>query len=299
MVRATVLASVLLCLPSSAFSEPSTRQAEVNGVVIPYQEEGSGEAIIFVHGGLSGPAVWGPVRAATGKKYRSISYTARYFGSAPWPDDGRNFTYATHADDLARLIEKLNAGPAHLVGWSFGGTVATLAALKHPSLVRSLTLYEPGLVSVLPAETPAGKTAREDRARVLGPAAAAAKAGDAVQSARLLYEAVYQLPSGGFDSIPPAIQTAVLENARTRPLAVTAPPETVSCEDLRAFPKPILVMSGEKSQPNFSLISEGVANCGQKTQRVVMHNVNHDGPVRDPDQFIAALLAFLAQHQGH
>ena len=60
----------------------------------------------------------------------SSRYTQRYYGSAPWPDDGRNFSFATHADDLARLIEKLNAGPAHLVGWSYGGGVATLAALK-------------------------------------------------------------------------------------------------------------------------------------------------------------------------
>ena len=50
--------------------------------------------------------------------------------------------------------------------------------------MRSLTLYEPTLVSVLPAESPEGKTAREDGARIFGPAAAAAKASDAVEVAR-------------------------------------------------------------------------------------------------------------------
>ncbi|HVD72724.1 MAG TPA: alpha/beta fold hydrolase, partial [Xanthobacteraceae bacterium] len=72
------------------------------------------------------------------------SYTQRYYGSTPWPDDGKNFNLATHAEDLAKLIQSLNAGPAHLVGWSYGGAVATVAAPKNPSLVRSLIVYEPG-----------------------------------------------------------------------------------------------------------------------------------------------------------
>ena len=100
---------VSFLIPASATSAPAVKEVEVNGVVVPYEEEGSGDAIVFVHGGLSGPAVWGPVRAATGKKYRSISYTQRYYGSAPWPDDGKNFNLATHADDLAKLIQSLNA----------------------------------------------------------------------------------------------------------------------------------------------------------------------------------------------
>ena len=275
MVRTSVLASLLLSLviPSSAISAPLPKQAEVNGVVLLYEEEGSGDAIVFVHGGLSGPAVWEPVMAATGKKYRSISYTQRYYGSAAWPDDGKNFSVATHAEDLAKLIESLNAGPVHLVGWSYGGVVAMTAALKNPSAVRSLVLYEPGLLSVLPEDSPEGKVAREDRAKFIGPARAAAKTGDAVQAARLMYEGIYQLPPGGFESMPQATQARVLESARTLPLAFAAPPPDIACDHLKAFTRPTLVMRGEKTQAYFALISEGIANCVPGAQRVVMQNV--------------------------
>jgi pimeloyl-ACP methyl ester carboxylesterase len=289
---------VSLLIPATATSAPAVKQVEVNGVVLPYEEEGSGDAIVFVHGGLSGPAVWGPVRAATGKKYLSISYTQRYFGSAPWPDDGKNFNLTTHAQDLAKLIESLKAGPAHLVGWSYGGAVATIAALKNPSLVRSLILYEPSLGSVLPADSPEGKRVREDRAKAFGPATAAAKAGEAAQAARLLYEAIYQLPPGGFEGLPQSTKAAVLENARVRPLSVAAPPPNVTCDALKAFTRPTLVMRGEKTQPFFALVSEGVANCVPGAQRVIMQNVNHNGPVRDPDAFSAAVLEFLAKRQS-
>src|SRR5262245_32731536 len=184
---------VFFVVPGTTTSATGGNDVEVNGVVLPYEEEGSGDAIVFIHGGLSGPAVFAPVKAATAQKYRSISYTQRYYGNAPWADDGKHFSMATHADDLAKFIGSLNAGPVHLVGWSYGGAVATIAALKNPSLVRSIVLYEPSLVSVLPAESPEGKAAREDGAKIFGPSRAAAQAGDAAQAAKLLYEGIYQL----------------------------------------------------------------------------------------------------------
>ena len=80
-------------------------------------------------------------------KYRFVAHTQRYFGTEPWPDDGKNFSIATLANDLATFITSLNAGPVHLVGWSYGGAVAMQAAVKNPSLVRSLILYEPAASS--------------------------------------------------------------------------------------------------------------------------------------------------------
>jgi len=43
------------------------------------------------------------------------------FGTEPWPDDGKNFSIPTLADDLATFITSFNARPVHLVSWSFGG----------------------------------------------------------------------------------------------------------------------------------------------------------------------------------
>ena len=152
----------------------AAKEVEVNGVRLQYIEQGSGEPIVFVHGAPHDLRAWEPVREAIAKRYRFIAYPQRYFGTQPWPDEGQNYSTATHADDLAKFITALNAGPVHLVGWSHGGVVAVTAAISDPSLVRSLILYEAGMVSVLPVESPEGKIAREDRARMFGPVAAAA-----------------------------------------------------------------------------------------------------------------------------
>ena len=44
------------------------------------------------------------------------------------------------ADDAAGLIEALDLGPTHVVGASMGGFIAQTVAVRHPGLVRSLTL---------------------------------------------------------------------------------------------------------------------------------------------------------------
>jgi pimeloyl-ACP methyl ester carboxylesterase len=307
MVRTSVLASLLLSLviPSSARSAPLAKEADLEGVRLAYVEQGSGEPIVFVGGGLSDLRTWEPVREEIakrddeGKAYRYIAYTQRYYGTGRWPDDGKNFSVATHADDLGKLIASVAGGPVHLVGYSYGGLVATTAALKNPALVRSLALYEPALVSVLPVESEDGKAAREDRARFDGGAVAAAQSGDSVRAARLFLEGVFQLGPGGFERLAPAVQTRALDNARVMPFMLAAVQSaTTTCGMLQGFTKPTLVMRGEKTQKYYALINEGVSKCLPNAQQVVLQNVNHNGPVRDPARFTAALLAFLAKGRG-
>jgi pimeloyl-ACP methyl ester carboxylesterase len=275
------------------------RTATVNGVRLQYVEQGAGEPIVFVHGALSGPGAWDPVREEIAEKYpyRFITYSQRYYGTGPWQDEGQKFSVATHADDLAAFITSLDAGPVHLVGWSYGGAVAAAAALKNPSLVRSLVLYEATILSVLPPDSPEGRAAREDRAKLLDPVIAASKAGDAVRAIRLMYEAVYQLPPGGFDRLPQANQSRVLDNARTIPLLVEAlATPAITCHALRNLSRPTLVMQGEKTQAFYALITERIGKCVPGAERVVLPNANHAGPVRDSAAFAAAVFDFLSKH---
>jgi pimeloyl-ACP methyl ester carboxylesterase len=46
------------------------------------------------------------------------------------------------ADACAGVLETLGTGPIHVVGHSMGGKVALWLALRHPGLVRSLTVVD-------------------------------------------------------------------------------------------------------------------------------------------------------------
>ena len=61
---------------------------------------------------------------------------------------------ASYADALARLIEVVDLGPAHVAGLSWGGTVALELYRRHPALVASLIMMDTyaGWKGSLPAE---------------------------------------------------------------------------------------------------------------------------------------------------
>jgi pimeloyl-ACP methyl ester carboxylesterase len=287
---------VTLLIPITAISAPAAKEVEVNGVRLHYVEEGAGEPIVFMHGAFSDLRIWEPIRDEVAKRYRFIAYTQRYFGTEPWPDDGRNFSIATDADDLARFITSLGAGPVHLVTRSRGGAVAIAAALKHPALVRSLTLHEPGLFSMLPADSAEGKAAREHRNTYVGPAVAAAKAGDSIQAVRLFFEGEYQLGPGGFDRLPQSARTMLLENARTAPLLFGAsPPPPTTCDMLKTLNHPTLVTHGENTHTANKLINEKVSKCIPGARQVSFPNLVHDAPSRDPAAFTGAVFEFLSR----
>jgi pimeloyl-ACP methyl ester carboxylesterase len=144
-----IVISGSLTLQAWAAESLQTRQLHVNGVDLSYLDQGTGAPVVFVHGAFLDLRFWQPQRQAIAQQYRFIAYTSRYHGTAAWPDTGKDYSAATHAADLAAFLRQLNAGPVHLVGHSYGGLLATLVAVEHPELLRSLTLAEPGIGALL------------------------------------------------------------------------------------------------------------------------------------------------------
>lgn len=287
---------VLLLAPegaSRAQSAPRSMQASVNGVTLVYQEQGDGAPVVFVHGCCTDNRAWDAQRQAIAPHYRFIGLNMRYFGTAPWPDDGSKFSHQTHADDIAAFVRGLNAGPVDLVGWSYSGPIVMLVVLQHPELVHSLTIHEPSSVSFLndPARV---KIAGEDRQAALAPAIAAAKAGDFTGAARLTPAGVNHQPDF-WDTTTPEIRSMFLDNARTWTLLLAAPPQPpTTCDMLRQIKIPVLITYGEDTRTFFRIAAEGAASCIPGAQFVAVPG-RHLAIAQQPDAFNAALLRFLAK----
>jgi pimeloyl-ACP methyl ester carboxylesterase len=284
-----------LAVQAWADVSPQMRQLRVNDVDLSYIEQGTGAPVVFVHGAFADIRYWEPQRQAVATQYRFIAYNYRYHGTPPWPDEGKHYSAATHAADLAAFIRQLNAGPVHLVAISYGGLLATLVASEHPDLVRSLTLLEPGIRALL-VDLPEAKPVLDEVGQALEPVRTAVKAGDAVQATKLLFEWVNNQGAGAFDKQPEAVRQIFLDNARTVPLLFASPPPpAVSCATLGGVKAPTLVVGGEQTLRYFALINEVVVRCIPGSRLVTIPNSTHPMSAQNPEAFNEALLQFLAQ----
>ena len=87
---------------------------------IYYEDHGTGKAVVLIHGWPLSGASWEkqvPVLLDAG--YRVISYDRRGFGNSSKPGSG--YDYDTFAEDLDKLMMKLDLHNAMLVGFSMGG----------------------------------------------------------------------------------------------------------------------------------------------------------------------------------
>jgi pimeloyl-ACP methyl ester carboxylesterase len=135
-------------------------EVRANGVSLYYEEHGSGEPIVLIHGTSGSAAVWGPDVPELAKLGRTIAYDRRGCTRSERPD-----RYVTNvheqADDTAALIDALAAAPAIVIGRSYGGETAIDVALRYPSRVRALVLLEASLLSLSDSAAQWGEGAKQ------------------------------------------------------------------------------------------------------------------------------------------
>jgi pimeloyl-ACP methyl ester carboxylesterase len=167
-------------------------------------------------------------------------------------------------------------------------------ALKEPDAIRSLTLAEPALFSLL-AETPEGKPLLEEWNKGFEPMAAAIKSGDNAEATRQLSALVTGEPPERFDEAPAPLRELLLDNARTLPLLMAAQPPIVTCEMLRGIKAPTLVVRGERTPRVFSQVNDEVGRCIAGSRLAVIPKASHPMSYDNPADFNRVVLEFLAK----
>ncbi len=113
---------------------------EINGANFWVNKSGSGECIIFLHGGLVSSRIWDDQMLYFSKSYTTLFYDQRGYGKSDLPE--HKFSYY---NDLKDIIDNYGFSSCVLVGSSFGGSVAIDFALEYPHYVKKLILVTPAL----------------------------------------------------------------------------------------------------------------------------------------------------------
>lgn len=112
---------------------------KINNQQLFYEDsEGSGPAVIFMHGFLMDQSMFDPQREELASKYRCIGFDARGFGKTIW--DELPFSLYDTVEDCIGLMDHLGIKKAVIVGMSQGGYAALRLALRYKDRVQALVL---------------------------------------------------------------------------------------------------------------------------------------------------------------
>jgi pimeloyl-ACP methyl ester carboxylesterase len=112
--------------------------ANAGGLSLYYEEHGSGEPLVMLHGGIGASETLAPIVPALAADRRVILVDLQGHGHTG--DVDRQLRPALMADDIAGLASHLGLESLDLFGYSLGGEVALRTAIQHPGLVRRLVL---------------------------------------------------------------------------------------------------------------------------------------------------------------
>ncbi|MFH9348814.1 alpha/beta fold hydrolase [Kitasatospora sp. NPDC017646] len=118
-----------------------------DGRALRWIETGPGEGvptvpIVLIAGCGDSSLTWAPLLPELSALGRVMAYDRAGLGASA-PDRTPVLTLDAQVEDLAALVRHLDAGPAVLVGHSWGGQLAQLLARQRPELVAGLVLVDP------------------------------------------------------------------------------------------------------------------------------------------------------------
>lgn len=283
---------------------------KVNGTELAYNEEGSGESVIFVHGVFNDLRSWKHQMDAFGSEFRAVAVSCRYhYPNEPIPVDAE-YRLEALADDLGAFLRALDLAPAHLIGNSSGAFVCLLLAHKRPELVRSLTLAEPPVLSVLGVSIPPkpiellklfvqSPTTTFDvvkfGAKGIGPAQKAFERGNDKKGVQAFTQTV--LGQKAAANMTEFMHQQIQDNMGPFRAVIRTGLPHFSATDARHVDVPTLLVAGEHSAPAQQRVMDKLERVIPGTERLDIRDASHLMYEDQPEVFNREVLSFLKNHR--
>jgi pimeloyl-ACP methyl ester carboxylesterase len=255
----------------------------MNQPELRYTERGEGEPVLLIPGTGFVVAAWGGFGESLAARRRVVAYERRGFSDAS-PDPAESIR--VHADDARSILERAQAVPADVVGWSGGGLVALALAIEHPTTCRSLLLIEPSVHGL--RGVTASAFAMTVRARALRMARGQRAATDLAYRWTFAYRG---LGRSAWDEMPTAWREGVLSHApavaaeQTEETSLSYPPRSALAE----LGLPVTIVVGERSQPFFHRIARQLLRLLPDARLHSVPEASHAVHIDGPDDVVALL----------
>jgi 3-oxoadipate enol-lactonase len=251
---------------------------DVNGARLWYDEAGSGEAVLLLHGGLGDSGLWEPVVPLLAERFRTIRTDLRFYGRSTGP-----VVPFSWQEDVVGMLDGLGIERTALVGLSMGGRLALDVALARPQRVWALAHVAGGLGGHDSAAYSAEQEARYE---------AAFKAGELDEA--MAVELEVWAPLGTDEQIRALWYATPDANGLPWDLEPLRPPGAPAKERLAELAVPTLVVTVSRDPAGHREAGLTVAREAPGTRHVELDS-DHYVTLREPELVAHTLLDFLSE----
>lgn len=236
--------------------------ANVNGVRLYYAVYGHGQPVLMLHGGLGNSNYWGAQVRELSKRYAVIVMDSRGHGRST--RSKQTYTYELMESDVIGLLDQLKVRQVSLIGWSDGGIIGLVMAIRHPERLKRVFAFG----------------ANSD------PSGVNPKLGDSVNFNR--YIARTEVEYGQLSKTPNGFSGFVEAIGK---MWASEPHITGQLNNIRL---PITIADGQYDEAILRNHTVMMAKAIRGANLVILPNVSHFAMLQNPAEFNAALETFLA-----
>jgi pimeloyl-ACP methyl ester carboxylesterase len=270
---------------------PDMKLTDIAGVELQFFDTGgTGEPIVFVHGGMGDECYAVIQEPALTERFRVIHYMRRGWGNSS--TNGLPLSIAQQAADCRAAMRHAGVDRAHLAGLSYGGMILLQFSVDFPEAVHTLALMEPALPSVL--------------ANSVEYREAMASAGVLLEAGRIdgALNALFETIAPGFrhrfdETLPPGWYERWLSDCErvVFPYDVPALDDWhFTAEDAAKITSPVLNMKGARTASFFTDIHETVQSWIPHAESTVVPDATHAMLQENPRASAEILADFFGRH---
>jgi pimeloyl-ACP methyl ester carboxylesterase len=239
--------------------------APVGDIRMFYAVFGEGAPVLLLHGGLANSDYWSAVIPILVEQHRQV-IVADSRGHGRSTRSAQPYSYDLMASDVIGLLDYLKIGKTDLVGWSDGGIIGLDIAMHHPERLRRLFAYG----------------ANSDPSGVK----------DIDKSPN--FQAFIRRARGEYARLSPTPKD--YDAFLTQIQAMWAQQPNWSRQQLQQIKVPTAIADGAYDEAIKREHTEYLARTIPGAKLVILPDVSHFGMLQNPQEFSAAVLAFLAPH---